>query len=161
MKGVLTEMSSLSKRTVAKLNEFVDHFGRVHESIDDHEHCLRHHAEELENRTTKYDLLVQQTRLDRCPLKEDVDEEFSELKQVVEWQTDKIENFALTTAMMGGGGGGKKRKSVAKRKSVTDNGEAGGEAVQKDAAKEDSDENDDEGNEEGGGDFGNVFLLGR
>lgn len=157
---VSKEIEALKEKVVAKLNEFVDHFAKVQETIDDHEHCLRHHAEELENRATKYDLLVQQNRIDRCPLKEDVDEEFSELKQVVEWQTDKIENFALTTAMMGGGGGGKKRKSVAKRKSVTDNGEAGGEAVQKDAAKEDSDENDDEGNEEGGGDFGNVFLLG-
>merc|ERR1719161_2906605 len=113
MSSVSQEIEALKEKVVAKLNEFVDHFAKVQETIDDHEHCLRHHAEELENRATKYDLLVQQNRIDRCPLKEEIDEEFSELKQVVEWQTDKIENFALTTAMMGGGGKGSKRKSVA------------------------------------------------
>merc|ERR1719191_1463185 len=129
---VSKEIEALKEKVVAKLNEFVDHFAKVQETIDDHEHCLRHHAEELENRATKYDLLVQQNRIDRCPLKEDVDEEFSELKQVVEWQTDKIENFALTTAMMGGGGGGKKRKSVRPSVASPD----GEKAATKDTQKE-------------------------
>lgn len=146
---VSQQIEDLKSKTVAKLNEFVDHFTRVQETIDDHEHCLRHHAEELENRATKYDLLVQQNRVDRCCLKDEIDEEFSELKQVVEWQTDKIENFALTTAMMGGGGGKKKRKSVAE----------GTDAEKGGATKESQKLSDDEDEDEGGDDLGIVFLV--
>merc|ERR1719473_860585 len=68
MGKVSNNIEALKDKVCAKLNEFVDHFGKVQETIDDHEHCLRHHAEELENRATKYDLLVQQNRIDRCPL---------------------------------------------------------------------------------------------
>jgi len=160
MQNVNNEIQALKDRTVAKLNEFVDHFGKVQETIDDHEHCLRHHAEELENRATKYDLLVQQNRIDRCCLKEEIDEEFGELKQVVEWQTDKIENFALTTAM-GGAGGGKKRKSMHGNKrrsteSTQENGEELADALKGEQAESPISEGEDD---DADGELGIVFLV--
>lgn len=90
----------LQTRTILKLNEFVDHVGKLHEAIDDHEHCLRHHAEEIENRSTKYDLLLCQSQIDKCVAQEDYTTEVQDLKKVIAWQTNKIENFGL-----GGGGG--------------------------------------------------------
>jgi chromosome segregation ATPase len=168
MQTVSQEIESLKDRVCAKLNEFVDHFTKVQETIDDHEHCLRHHAEELENRATKYDLLVQQNRIDRCCLKEEIDEEFSELKQVVEWQTDKIENFALTTAMMGGGGKSGKRKSVAASKRISaaaspspTDGEKDGEksASMRKVESPSTETQIDEGEDDEGDELGIVFLV--
>jgi len=101
--SVRKELNSLSHiceglqtRTVLKLNEFVDHVGKLHETIDDHEHCLRHHAEEIENRSTKYDLLLCQSQIDKCVATEDWTSELQDLKKVINWQTNKIENFGLS-----------------------------------------------------------------
>merc|ERR1719161_2894443 len=76
----------LQTRTIQKLNEFVDHIGKLHETIDDHEHCLRHHAEEIENRSTKYDLLLCQSQIDKCVAQEDYTTEVQDLKKVIAWQ---------------------------------------------------------------------------
>jgi len=87
--------SDLQTQVAVKLNEFVEHFIKVHENIDDHEHCLRHHAEELENRSTKYELLTIQYQVDRCALKEEFTKETTELKRVQDWVTGRINSFAL------------------------------------------------------------------
>lgn len=85
------EHQTTNERVVNKLNEFVDHMGKVHELLDDHEHCMRHHAEELENRTTKYDLLMCQDSVETC--NEKIDREIRELQKLVNWQTNKIQSF--------------------------------------------------------------------
>merc|ERR1719269_257216 len=96
---VSKEIEALKEKVVAKLNEFVDHFAKVQETIDDHEHCLRHHAEEIENRSTKYDLLLCQSQIDKCVNTEQYGEDLGDLKKVVAWQTNKIENFGLGLQM--------------------------------------------------------------
>lgn len=53
-------------KVLAKFQEMVDHFAKVHQVMNDHEHLLRHHAEELENRCNKYCALLLQTQIDRC-----------------------------------------------------------------------------------------------
>merc|ERR1719498_1282804 len=99
----LTALSTLCEglqtRTILKLNEFVDHISKLHETIDDHEHCLRHHAEEIENRSTKYDLLLCQSQIDKCVAQEQYGVDLGDLKKVVAWQTNKIENFGLGMSM--------------------------------------------------------------
>lgn len=118
--GLSTNLESLQTHTVLKMNEFVDHFGQLHEMLDDHEHCLKHHAEELENRSTKYDLLVCQGQIEKCAIKDEVDRELSELQKVVGWQTNKIENFGLSIQMANQGKGPKtKKKKVASRGPVS------------------------------------------
>jgi len=90
-----TICEGLQTRTVLKLNEFVDHVGKLHETIDDHEHCLRHHAEEIENRSTKYDLLLCQSQIDKCVSQDEYSVELQDMKKVMSWQTSKIETLGL------------------------------------------------------------------
>lgn len=85
----------LQTRTIIKMNEFVDHLGKLHETIDGHEHCLRHHAEEIENRSTKYELLLSQIQIEKCVEQEQHDAQLADLKQVVTWNTGKIEGMGL------------------------------------------------------------------
>jgi len=99
--GLNTLCEGLESRTIIKLNEFVDHIVKLHETIDDHEHCLRHHAEEIENRSTKYDLLLCQSQIDKCVNTEQYGEDLGDLKKVVAWQTNKIENFGLGMSFKG------------------------------------------------------------
>mmetsp|Transcript_39133 Transcript_39133/g.101149 ORF Transcript_39133/g.101149 Transcript_39133/m.101149 type:complete len:662 (-) Transcript_39133:25-2010(-) len=92
---------TLEKTLVMKLNMFLDHCGKLQEAMDDHEHCLTHHAEELENRGTKYDVLICQKQIDRCTRKEEFNRELAEIKKVLNWQSEKIGSFGLMS--MGGG----------------------------------------------------------
>lgn len=32
-----------------RLTDFIDHFQKMHDAVEDHEHCIRHHAEDLED----------------------------------------------------------------------------------------------------------------
>jgi len=88
---VLAKQENLQDRVLRKLNEFVDHFAKVHEVMDDHEHALRHHAEEIENRGTKYDLLVCRSHIDRCAFKDEVANEFGEIRKVITLQAARLE----------------------------------------------------------------------
>jgi len=111
--AVLHSDTELLRETVLrKLNEFVDHLSKLHETLDDHEHCIRHHAEEIENRGTKYDLLVCRSQIDRCSLKEDVSRELVEMKQSITWQSSKIESFSLGVGAGGGGRSGRKKGRI-------------------------------------------------
>jgi hypothetical protein len=105
----------MNKRQVSKLNEFADHFTKIHETIDDHEHCFKHHAEQIENRSTKHDVYLFQTQFDKFCLKEDVVREVAELRKVSLWQSGKIEEFGLALAARSGLGGGGCRKSARHR----------------------------------------------
>merc|ERR1719356_594305 len=96
------ELASVQKRFITKLNEFVDHFGKLHETLDDHEHCLRHHAEEIENRTTKYDLFICRNQIDKCALQETFLREVGELKKMLSWHSTKLESLGLGAQAAGG-----------------------------------------------------------
>merc|ERR1719482_2624590 len=90
------EMTDLTESTLRKLNEFVDHFKKLHETLDDHEHCLRHHAEEIENRGTKYDMLVCRSSIDRCAAKDDVKKDLIELQKAITMHSNKLESLGMT-----------------------------------------------------------------
>jgi hypothetical protein len=117
-----TICDGLQTRTILKLNEFVDHVGKLHETIDDHEHCLRHHAEEIENRSTKYDLLLCQSQIDKCVNQDEYNVELQDLKKVMSWQTNKIENFGLQTSMAKFGSGDGHARSAKRKKSMSSSG---------------------------------------
>eukprot|EP00929_Paragymnodinium_shiwhaense_P040557 TRINITY_DN21164_c0_g1_i1.p1 TRINITY_DN21164_c0_g1~~TRINITY_DN21164_c0_g1_i1.p1 ORF type:complete len:731 (-),score=226.98 TRINITY_DN21164_c0_g1_i1:70-2262(-) len=101
------QVEDLTESTVRKLSEFVDHFSKLHETLDDHEHCLRHHAEEMENRGTKYDLLVCRSQIDRCANKDEMFRELNEVKKAITWQSSKLEGLSG----LAGGGGPSRRKT--------------------------------------------------
>lgn len=82
--NLTVEVTSMQESVTRKLGEFVEHFGVVQESIEDHEHCIRHHAEELEDRGTKYDLLVFKSEVARCGARaNEVEKELGQVKAEV------------------------------------------------------------------------------
>merc|ERR1719386_639999 len=81
-----TDVDTLRNRCVSKLNEFVDHLMKIQTSLNDHEHCLTHHAEEMENRATKYELLIAQNRIDKCVIREKYEYDVDEMKRILDWQ---------------------------------------------------------------------------
>eukprot|EP00747_Dinoflagellata_sp_TGD_P162749 gnl/TRDRNA2_/TRDRNA2_180695_c0_seq1.p1 gnl/TRDRNA2_/TRDRNA2_180695_c0~~gnl/TRDRNA2_/TRDRNA2_180695_c0_seq1.p1 ORF type:complete len:807 (+),score=165.92 gnl/TRDRNA2_/TRDRNA2_180695_c0_seq1:78-2423(+) len=89
------DVQALKTNTLAKMNEFIDHVGKLHETVDDHEHCLKHYGEELENRSTKYDVLICQSHIEKCAVREDIEKQMAELQKVVNWQTSKLSNMGL------------------------------------------------------------------
>jgi len=118
--GSLTEdCGELRSQVTVKLNEFCDHFKKVQDAMDDHEHCLRHHAEEIENRASKYDVLICQNQIDKAAKKDDFVREAQELRQMLNWQSGKIESFGLLTSGMGVGGKASFRASHKKFKKAS------------------------------------------
>jgi hypothetical protein len=105
------DIAALQKKLTSKLNEFVDHFGKLHETADDLEHCLKHHAEEIENRSTKYDVLLCQNQIDKLCSKEEFVREVSDLRSVTLWQTSKIEAFGLAAEAGAASNKGSRRTS--------------------------------------------------
>jgi len=103
--SLATDLSNLNVTAVSKMNELIGHFAKLHDMFKDHEQALRIQSEELENRGTKYDILLCQTQIDRCAIKDDVDRDITELKSTAEWQTKKIEHFGLGIAMSNKGFG--------------------------------------------------------
>eukprot|EP00928_Gymnodinium_smaydae_P064997 TRINITY_DN481_c0_g6_i1.p1 TRINITY_DN481_c0_g6~~TRINITY_DN481_c0_g6_i1.p1 ORF type:complete len:795 (-),score=156.45 TRINITY_DN481_c0_g6_i1:490-2802(-) len=89
--GISDSRSAFESTTLNKLNQFADHFTSIQEVIEDHEHCIRHHAEDLEDRSTKYDLLVCRAHVDRCVPQEDFDRELFELKKVITLNSSRLE----------------------------------------------------------------------
>eukprot|EP00811_Abedinium_folium_P019841 NODE_2880_length_2127_cov_8.739500.p1 GENE.NODE_2880_length_2127_cov_8.739500~~NODE_2880_length_2127_cov_8.739500.p1 ORF type:complete len:629 (+),score=196.11 NODE_2880_length_2127_cov_8.739500:100-1986(+) len=92
-------VKSFQSQTLSKMSEVGEHFTNLHDTINDHEHCLAHHAEEIENRGTKYDLLMVQGQIDKSTTKDELDREIRELKNLLSWQSGKIETFALGSSM--------------------------------------------------------------
>mmetsp|Transcript_35326 Transcript_35326/g.82033 ORF Transcript_35326/g.82033 Transcript_35326/m.82033 type:complete len:258 (-) Transcript_35326:99-872(-) len=95
IKSLVGTMGGLQVKVTLKLNEFLDHFGKVHETIDDHEHCLRHHAEEIENRSTKYELLMCQHQLERCAQRDEFLRETTEMKNLLNCKQVRSRVLAL------------------------------------------------------------------
>jgi len=87
-------LTALQDNVIRKLTDVAAHFSKVQEVIEDHEHVIRHQVEEIENRATKYDLLLCRTQLDRCALKDERKREIDELKKAVEMHGNRIDIFA-------------------------------------------------------------------
>jgi len=81
----------LKAEAINKMQELNARVGEFQVLLEDHEHALQHHAEELMNRSTKYDLVVCQQRLDQCATRHKVDKDFKELQTRVEWATTQLE----------------------------------------------------------------------
>lgn len=81
----------LQKETIDKIVEMNGRTKEFQIILQDHEHALQHHAEELLNRSTKYDLVVCQQRIDACAIKDKVDKDLKELQSTVEWQSSQLE----------------------------------------------------------------------
>merc|ERR1719487_1425355 len=75
--------AGLKNKCVSKLNEFSDHFAKLHVTMRDHEHCLTHHAEEIENRATKYGVLTLQNRFENYVTMEKFEKNLEELKRML------------------------------------------------------------------------------
>eukprot|EP00405_Crypthecodinium_cohnii_P026644 CAMPEP_0206492482 /NCGR_PEP_ID=MMETSP0324_2-20121206/46138_1 /ASSEMBLY_ACC=CAM_ASM_000836 /TAXON_ID=2866 /ORGANISM="Crypthecodinium cohnii, Strain Seligo" /LENGTH=734 /DNA_ID=CAMNT_0053974913 /DNA_START=103 /DNA_END=2304 /DNA_ORIENTATION=+ len=116
---VKNENDTLRDQVLRKLNMFRDHFMKLGEVLDDHEHCLRHHAEELENRSSKYDVLLCQHQLDRCARKDDINREISEIRKLLGWQSSKIEALNLTTSGLSAVSPMRRRRAGGKRAGST------------------------------------------
>jgi len=120
------QTESLKETVLHKLNLFRDHFTKLGEVVDDHEHCMRHHAEEIENRSTKYDVLLCQHQIDRCARKEEIGREAAEIRKVLSWQSSKIEALVLTTSGLSiGAGAAAAKRGARKTRKITMPGKSG------------------------------------
>eukprot|EP00929_Paragymnodinium_shiwhaense_P010806 TRINITY_DN11577_c0_g1_i1.p1 TRINITY_DN11577_c0_g1~~TRINITY_DN11577_c0_g1_i1.p1 ORF type:complete len:861 (-),score=254.97 TRINITY_DN11577_c0_g1_i1:158-2740(-) len=95
--------SNYSKHVAGKLAEVVDRLNEFQVLLEDHEHALHHQAEEVLNRATKYDLVVNVQRLDKCAMQDKVDMEIKELQQTLQWQTSKLETLEYNNRFRPGG----------------------------------------------------------
>lgn len=99
-------LQRLKAESINKMQEMNARVAEFQILLEDHEHALQHHAEELLNRSTKYDLVVCQQRLDHCASKDKVDKEFKELQETVTWQSAQFEILGYGKSFGGGAGGG-------------------------------------------------------
>jgi hypothetical protein len=90
----------LREMVTHKLREMVERIRVLQSIFTDHEHALQHHAEEMLNRSTKYDIVLVNNRIDLCARKDKVESEIKEIMTKLTWQNGKMEQ------LLGGGGGG-------------------------------------------------------
>lgn len=133
-----TDVDTLRNRCLSKLNEFVDHHAAIRGTLQDHEHCLSHHAEELENRPTKYELLIAQNRVDKCVTKDKYEREVDEMKRILDWQTTKIEAYGMNSIK------GRKTKYAAPPTFASGDGGAGRETARRGSEDSNMELDDDE-----------------
>lgn len=94
------DVQTLNATAMSKMNDLIDHFAKMHDMLKAHEEALHVHSEELESRSTKYDILICQTQIDKCAVREEVDRDVKELQRTIAWQVNKIESFGLHAAMV-------------------------------------------------------------
>mmetsp|Transcript_122380 Transcript_122380/g.391547 ORF Transcript_122380/g.391547 Transcript_122380/m.391547 type:complete len:810 (-) Transcript_122380:69-2498(-) len=99
-------LQRLKAESINKIQEMNARVAEFQILLEDHEHALQHHAEELLNRSTKYDLVVCQQRIDHCAIKDKVDKDFKELQETVMWQSSQLEVLGYGKSFGGGLGGG-------------------------------------------------------
>jgi len=90
------QTQSLTEASTQKFEEVVKRLYEFQKIMESHEHALKHQAEELSNRATKYDLVVHTQRIDVCAIKSKVESEFVELGDIIKWQTQKIEEIIFS-----------------------------------------------------------------
>lgn len=103
MKDDVDALVELRDECTKKLQELVERVGEFQVILEDHEHVLQHHAEELLNRSTKFDLVVVQQRVDKCALREKVKADMKELQIKVEWALTQLEQLGYGKSFGGGG----------------------------------------------------------
>mmetsp|Transcript_60287 Transcript_60287/g.168384 ORF Transcript_60287/g.168384 Transcript_60287/m.168384 type:complete len:757 (+) Transcript_60287:103-2373(+) len=87
------QTDDLNRVMCEKIHEVVDRLSELQEILEDHEHALEHQAEELLNRATKYDLVVNTHRIDHCASKEKVESEIKELVNTTPRTTSPSSNY--------------------------------------------------------------------
>merc|ERR1712137_561533 len=83
-------MKELSQETLKKLKEVIARILEFQDMVTAHEHALQHQAEELLNRATKYDLVLEAARIDDCALKRPTEAVLTALQQKVEWTSEQL-----------------------------------------------------------------------
>ncbi|CAE8607187.1 unnamed protein product, partial [Polarella glacialis] len=96
---------ALSQKSTHKIEEVVTRLSEFQVIMQDHEHALEHHAEELNNRATKYDITVCREKIEHCALRERVEKELKDIKSTLSWQSSKLEGQAFGQSFGAGGGG--------------------------------------------------------
>jgi len=81
--------------TSETLDTHMNRLTDIRNMLDDHEHCLRHHAEEILNRSTKYDMVCLQQKVDQCAIKEKVEADLEALNKTVTWQSVRLEDVVF------------------------------------------------------------------
>jgi len=89
------DFSEFKEVQTKKIEESFDRMQELEASIFAHEHALEHWAEEIANRSTKYDLMVCSARIDNCAIKDKVDAELQALHKTVSWQSVKMEKLTF------------------------------------------------------------------
>lgn len=143
-------MKEIKKVTGLKFEELVNRMLEFQNIIEDHEHALQHQAEEMLNRTTKYDLMLCERRIDDCALREKVDADISELRGMTQWQSVKLEKLGVHQSfggrrkafLVGGAPGAGSKQSAGEGPSGGDGGASEAEAGAS-ASKEDSQQAED------------------
>jgi len=92
--------------TTHRMQEVVERVSEFQHILQDHEHALQHQAEELLNRSTKYDLLVCSQRVDKCAVKDKVEQDVLDLDQKVTWITTKMDQLSFSMSFGGDMGSG-------------------------------------------------------
>eukprot|EP00933_Yihiella_yeosuensis_P002940 TRINITY_DN10515_c2_g1_i1.p1 TRINITY_DN10515_c2_g1~~TRINITY_DN10515_c2_g1_i1.p1 ORF type:complete len:979 (+),score=199.68 TRINITY_DN10515_c2_g1_i1:172-3108(+) len=93
LREVQDSSQELKKLTTHKVQEVVDRLCEFQPILEDHEHALQHQAEEILNRSTKYDVAQCREKLETCALKDKVEKDLKDLAHTVSWQGTKLETL--------------------------------------------------------------------
>jgi len=125
-----TSVKEVKKVSGLKLSELVTRLVEYQTILEDHEHALQHQAEELLNRSTKYDLMLCERRIDDCALREKVDGEVKDLQNMARWQSAKLEKLCLHIGFSG------RRRAAGENEAGDGFGEEGPEVSQMDSLRQ-------------------------
>jgi len=103
-------MERLEKDTLHKMQELATRVTEFQIILEDHEHALQHQAEEMLNRSSKYEVAVCVERLDRCALKEKVEADIQDIRHTLSWTSTKVEALAYDNSFGGGSSPAASRK---------------------------------------------------
>jgi len=99
-KGI-EELEALAIGTSVKMQEVVHRVSDFQVILEDHEHALQHQAEEMLNRATKYDVIVNKKLIEQCASKEKVEAEKKDGDSQIKWLTAKVEELQLANSFGG------------------------------------------------------------
>lgn len=90
----------LRRESTVKFQELVSRLKEFQVILEDHEHALQHHAEELLNRATKYDFVSCTQKIEQCAIREKVEAELKDLNETVKWQMAQLEVMGYQTSFV-------------------------------------------------------------
>lgn len=109
-------MERLEKDTLHKMQELATRVTEFQIILEDHEHALQHQAEEMMNRSSKYEVAVCVERLDRCALKEKVEADIQDIRHTLSWTSTKVEALAFDNSFGGGSSPAASSRKIGKSK---------------------------------------------